>query len=93
MIQLFMNGLGEVIDGARPGSGEMSPTAPIATTKVSPDVTVGGLPAQVAFSGLAPLNIGLYQVNVVVPNGLSPGVQPIELMIGGIASKSAVVIQ
>jgi minor extracellular serine protease Vpr len=93
VIQFFMNGLGDVIDGARPGSGEITPTAPLAATRVTPIVTIGGLPAQVLFSGLAPANIGLYQVNVVAPNGLAAGIQPVDFSIGGIASKTSVVVQ
>jgi uncharacterized protein (TIGR03437 family) len=37
---------------------------------VAPAVTIGGIPARVMFSGLAPGYVGLYQVNVEVPEGL-----------------------
>jgi uncharacterized protein (TIGR03437 family) len=93
VIQFFLNGLGDVIDGTRPGSGELTPSSPLSTTKVQPTVTMGGRPARVDFSGLAPLNIGLYQVNAVVPDGLEPGVQPIELSIGEVTAKSSIVIR
>ena len=35
--------------------------------------TLGGQAAQVQFAGLAPGFVGLYQVNVIVPSGLTPG--------------------
>jgi uncharacterized protein (TIGR03437 family) len=92
VIQFFVNGLGEVT-GAQPRSGEVTPAAPLAMTKSTPVVTIGGLSATVSFSGLAPLNVGLYQVNAVVPEGLASGIQPVVLSIGGLNSTTAVVIQ
>ena len=52
---LWMTGLGAV--GA------------LDSTVVQPTVTVGGIAARVAFSGLAPGWLGLYQVNVEIPAG------------------------
>jgi uncharacterized protein (TIGR03437 family) len=46
-------------------------------------VTIGGQTAQVIFSGLSPGFVGLYQVNVTVPPGLSAGNQAITIAIGG----------
>jgi uncharacterized protein (TIGR03437 family) len=93
VIQIFLNGLGDVIDGTRPASGEITPASPLATTKSQSVVTIGGLPARVEFSGLAPLNAGLYQVNAVVPGGLQPGIQPIQLSIGEVTAKSSIVVR
>jgi uncharacterized protein (TIGR03437 family) len=36
-------------------------------------VLIGGVAAQVDFSGLAPGFAGLYQVNAVVPQSVTPG--------------------
>ena len=92
VIQFFVNGLGEVT-GQQPRSGEITPAAPLSTTKATPVVTIGGLPAAVTFSGLAPLNVGLYQVNAIVPESLISGVQPVVLSIGGLSSATSVAIQ
>jgi len=57
--------------------------APLATT---PTVTIGGLAAQVQFAGVS--EAGLYQFNVVVPMGLTPGTTanidvPVVIDLGG----------
>jgi uncharacterized protein (TIGR03118 family) len=44
---------------------------PIGLSGALPTVMIGGMPAQVTFAGLTAA--GLYQLNVVVPFGLSPG--------------------
>ncbi len=72
-------------------SGDMAPSSPLAETLIVPRVTVGGLDAPVTFSGLAPGFAGLYQVNIVVPNGLQPGNQSIEFFTGGVSSNIATV--
>lgn len=84
VIQIYANGLGAVTN--RPASGEPSPGGPVATTTAVPVVTIGGQQAQVQFSGLSPGSIGLYQVNVVVPN-VGSGSQPIVISVDGQASK------
>jgi len=45
----------------------------------------------VLFSGLAPFFVGLYQVNVVVPADLTPGLQTVVISSGGVASKNTMV--
>jgi uncharacterized protein (TIGR03437 family) len=50
-----------------PVSGTPTPASPIYATASTPIVTVGGVPATVAFSGLTPGLIGLWQLNVVIP--------------------------
>jgi uncharacterized protein (TIGR03437 family) len=50
-------------------------------------VTIGGVPSTVLFSGLTPNFTGLYQVNVMVPAGLSPGDGvPVILSLAGVSS-------
>jgi uncharacterized protein (TIGR03437 family) len=66
------------------GLGEVNPPVPTGTaaslTQISQtiepiSVTVGGIAADVLFSGLTPGFVGLYQVNATVPNGVAPGSQ------------------
>jgi uncharacterized protein (TIGR03437 family) len=52
-------------------------------------VTIGGLPANISFSGLAPGYGGLYPVNAQVPAGLAAGnAIPVVLSIGWTASST-----
>jgi uncharacterized protein (TIGR03437 family) len=60
---------------------------------MNPEVSIGSMPARVEFSGLAPLNVGLYQVNCVLPAGLASGIQSVELAIGGVTARSSIVVQ
>jgi uncharacterized protein (TIGR03437 family) len=53
----------------------------------APTVFVGGIPAQVAYSGM-PSIPGLYQVNIRIPNNAPAGAQPLRLEIGGVSSNT-----
>jgi uncharacterized protein (TIGR03437 family) len=44
---------------------------------VTPTVFFGATPVRAVFAGLAPGFVGLYQVNVQVPAGLTPGLTPL----------------
>jgi uncharacterized protein (TIGR03437 family) len=91
-VQFFVNGLGPVAAGTQPASGAAaSGVEPLATTTTTPSVTIGGQPAAVSFSGLAPFLVGVYQVNAMVPQTVSAGLQPVELSIGGVTAKSTLV--
>jgi len=46
-------------------------------------VTIGGQPAAVTFDGLAPNAIGLYQINVTVPNVPASDKTPLTFTLGG----------
>jgi len=89
VLQLYVNGLGAVTN--QPASGQPAPSNPLAETNVRPEVTIGGMPAAVRFSGLAPTLIGCYQVNVTVPANVPVGVQPITLSIGGVTAQASLV--
>ena len=91
-IQIYANGLGPVTN--QPASGELALSSKLSQTTTVPVVTIGGQTAQVLFSGLAPGFPGLYQVNVIVPLGLTVGQQKLTIAIGGKTSKeSGVTVQ
>jgi adhesin/invasin len=70
-ISIYCTGLGVVTPSV--DAGAAAPTTVLSRTVRPVTVTVGGRSAEVAFSGLAPGFVGLYQVNAVIPAGLTPG--------------------
>jgi uncharacterized protein (TIGR03437 family) len=71
VVQIFATGQGAVSNTPADGTG--APGSPTANTPVNPTVAIGGLPAIVQFSGLAPGFVGLWQVNATVPAAVTPG--------------------
>lgn len=87
VIQIYASGLGVVnppiAAGAVPGST-------LSTTVNQVQVTIANTDAPVLFAGLAPGFVGLYQVNVMVPSGVTPGNSiPLTLSVGGQTGPSA----
>jgi uncharacterized protein (TIGR03437 family) len=65
VVVIYLTGLGKVspfVENGRP-----APSDPLATTVTDPEVNVGGVAATILFSGLAPGQVGLYQLNVRIP--------------------------
>lgn len=55
-----------------------------------PGVTIGGYNAEILYAGAAPGYLGLKQINARIPGGfLPPGIQPVVVTVGGIASLGA----
>jgi uncharacterized protein (TIGR03437 family) len=88
----YANGLGLFASGG-PASGDPAPASPLTTTAVTPTITIGGQSAQVLFSGLTPGFVGLYQLNVVVPQGSGTGLQPMVLTIGGVTASTQIQVK
>jgi uncharacterized protein (TIGR03437 family) len=71
-------------------TGGAGPTSPLSMVMAAVTATIGGQTAVVSFAGLAPRLVGVFQVNIQVPN-LPPGTYPVAVTIGGVASNSALV--
>jgi uncharacterized protein (TIGR03437 family) len=90
VIAIYCTGLGAVSN--QPVSGSPAPVSPLAVTTTTPTVSIGGQPAQVWFSGLAPGSVGLYQVNAQVPAGVASGAAvPVVVSIGGATSNTVTI--
>jgi uncharacterized protein (TIGR03437 family) len=64
-IVIYLAGMGKttpVVD-----AGTAAPAEPPATTLIEPTVTLGGVPLPILYSGLAPGQVGVYQINAIVP--------------------------
>lgn len=89
IVVIYCTGLGAVTN--QPASGA-APGASLAYTSTTPTVTIGGAPAQVLFSGLAPQLVGVYQINAVAPAGSAIGDSvPVTISISGAISNVATI--
>ena len=71
-ILIYCTGLGAV-SANQPATGAPASSTELAPTTTPVTVTIGGVTANVSFSGLAPGYVGLYQVNALVPAGVAAG--------------------
>lgn len=83
VIIVYATGLGDVSPAVP--AGEPAPTNQLSTVVAPVKVTIGGVEApQVLFAGLAPGFVGLYQLNIVVPQGVAAGDQvPLVITVAG----------
>jgi uncharacterized protein (TIGR03437 family) len=82
-VVIYCTGLGAVTPAVK--EGQPAPTtAPLSMTVNPVTVTIGGIVAQVAFSGLTPGYAGLYQINAAVSSGITTGdAVPVVLSVAG----------
>jgi uncharacterized protein (TIGR03437 family) len=88
VIQVY--GTGEGLLNPALATGQIAPTSPpFPTFAAATTATVGGANASILYSGPVPGNVaGLFQVNLMVPSGLSPGNQPVIIKVGSTASQA-----
>ena len=87
-ISIYVTGQGLVDQPV--ATGAAAPIRTVANTLALTTATIGGVPATVSFSGLAPGFVGLGQVNLLVPN-VPAGDQQVIVTIGGVASNPALI--
>jgi len=86
-IVAYLTGGGALDNAASTGKGATYP--PLYQTAVPYSATIAGQNATVAFLGLTPGFAGLWQANISVPNSIPTGLQPLEITVDGITSKTA----
>ena len=89
-LQIYCIGLGAVSN--QPADGAAALSNPLSQTSTLPQVTIGGVSVNASFSGLAPGFVGLYQVNALVPEGVTAGdAVPVTISIGGATSNTVTI--
>ena len=90
VIEIYCTGLGSVSPNGITGGAASAMN--LQTTISQPSVTIGGKTGIVLFSGLAPGVAGLYQVDVQIPQGVTPGdAVPLVLTILGVQSNTVTI--
>lgn len=98
---LYMTGLGLATPNGSPtgtplATGSVAPAdgSVLYETPTTPVVTVGGVPATVAFSGIVPSTAGEYEIVIQVPSGVPNGDDtPIKVTMLGASDTATISIQ
>ncbi len=87
VVVVYLTGLGTVSN--QPATGASASLTTLSQTTLTPQVIIGGVSASVAFSGLAPGFIGLYQINATVPTSGVAGLANLTVQANGVTSNTA----
>ncbi len=90
---LFLTGQGAVSPSIPTGSAPPNswPLSSLPAPAAPVSVTVGGVPARIAFVGIPYGLVGVAQINFEVPEGIASGDQPVVVHVGGADSPAAYV--
>jgi len=90
VIAVYVCGLGAVSPAI--AAGQVPPVDPLSVTTNPVTASIGGIPAQVEWAGLAPGYPALYQVNIRVPNDVPAGSREIIVSNAGNSSQGGVFV-
>jgi uncharacterized protein (TIGR03437 family) len=84
-VTIYLTGMGQTNPAIQ--AGQPAPSKPLANAAVAPVITLAGAGLTVTYAGLAPGEIGVYQVNATVPTGVATGLSmPLVINQGGAAT-------
>jgi adhesin/invasin len=86
---LYLTGMGPATPSVP--DGQPAPASPLSFLDGAVQAIVGSVRANVQFAGLAPGYVGLVQVNVQIPTGLTPGDQPVFVTINGLPANAGLI--
>ncbi len=89
-LEIYATGLGLVANS--PADGQTASTTAISATVNPVTVTISGVPTPAQFAGLTPGFVGLYQINVQVPDDVQTGGSiPLSLTVAGKESNTVTI--
>jgi len=88
VLSIYATGMGVVNNSPATGVAAVDASS---TTIIQPVVSIGGQTAVVGYSGMAPGFIGLYQINVTVPAGVTGSALAVGVSVGGIAANGVTI--
>ncbi len=89
VITIYATGLGRTSPAV--DSGQPAPSDPLPAAIITPQVTLGGSSLNVAYAGLTPGYVGVYQINASVPPRVSEGMDiPLVINQGGNSTQLSV---
>jgi len=81
-LEIYLTGMGATAPTVN--AGMPGPSNPLALVEATPTVTLGGAALEVLYAGMAPGEVGVYQVDVWVPEGVPVGMSiPLQITQGG----------
>jgi uncharacterized protein (TIGR03437 family) len=85
VLTIYATGLGQTSPAGQ--TGTPAPNHPLASALTAPVVTLGSATLQVLYAGLAPGEIGVYQINVQIPNSAPQGLSiPLKITQGSVST-------
>lgn len=73
LIHIYATGCGETTPALPSGQPAPAGGVPLARSKIQPIVRIGDSFANIRFSGLAPGFVGLWQIDAIIPQDVTPG--------------------
>ena len=89
-ITIYLTGMGRTTPQIE--EGLPSPASPLAFAAVQPTVTLGGIELPIEFAGLTPGQVGINQINAIIPRNVPLGME-IPLVIGQGSSGTALTVR
>ncbi|HEY4086302.1 MAG TPA: hypothetical protein VGM43_10215 [Bryobacteraceae bacterium] len=84
-ITIYLTGMGQTFPAIPAGAA--APSDPLSRVSQAPTLTIAGMDLAVSYAGLAPGQIGVYQINATVPQAVLTGMSmPLTINQGGAAT-------